>query len=259
VRPRQVGQARRALEAARWFRATPARRLKDLAPEGTLHPRGVGLTFDDGPDPRWTPAVLRLLAKADARATFFVCGRAARRHPDLVRAAADDGHAIGGHTWDHVRVDQLDGAGWRREVDGAHDLLEDLLGQPIRYFRPPWGVLSLSAQARLHHRRLAVALWSVWGEDTSHTDSARVAALVEAGLEPGAIVLLHDACGNLLAPGGSLPPGAHGDRGVTVAALPAILGALRARDLLPVALPAQPLGVVRSLRGERPTAPLAGV
>jgi len=257
VRPRQLGQARRALEAAPWFRARPARRLKDLAPRDAVHPRGVALTFDDGPDPRWTPAVLRLLSTVDARATFFVCGRAARRHPELVRAAAADGHAIGGHTWDHVRIDQLDAAGWRREIDGTHELLEDLLGRPVRYFRPPWGALSRSAQARLHRRRLAVALWSVWGEDTSHTDPARVAAVVEAGLEPGAIVLLHDACGDLLAPGGSLPPHAHGDRGVTVAALPAILAALRARDLLPVALPAEPLGAVPSLRSRRRVAPPA--
>lgn len=248
---RRLGRARRALEAAPWFRAIPPRRLKDLAPAGTLDPRALALTFDDGPDPRWTPAVLRLLGKADASATFFVCGRAARRHPQLVRAAADEGHGVGGHTWDHVRIDGLGAAGWRREVDETHELLEDLLGRPVRYFRPPWGVLSLSALARLHRRGLAAVLWSVWGEDTSHRDPAHVAALTCAGLEPGAIVLLHDACGNLLAPGGSLPRDAHADRGVTVAALPAVLAALRARDLRPVALPAEPARAAHSLLSAR--------
>jgi peptidoglycan/xylan/chitin deacetylase (PgdA/CDA1 family) len=121
----------------------------------------------------------------------------------------------------------------------------------VRYFRPPWGLLSPGALVRLSRRRLAVVQWSAWGEDTSHTDPRRVVDRVAPGLVPGAIVLLHDACGDLLAPGGFVPPGYHADRAVTVAALPGILAALRAADLRSVALPAQPVRAAHAVVAAR--------
>lgn len=234
-----LGRVRSELEGAVRWRALPTRRLGDLAPRGTLSGDEVALTFDDGPDPRYTPAVLRLLERAGARATFFVCGEPARRHPALLRSVVAEGHVVAGHTWNHVRVDRMDREQWIAEVDDTHDLLEDLTDRPVRYFRPPWGRYSPVTLARLHRRRIGTALWSVSSEDTVQAEPGRIVEHVAPGLRPGAVVLLHDGCGDLLAPGSTLPPGAHADRSVTVTALAGILEELRHRGLRSVALPTE--------------------
>ncbi len=248
-------QLRRWAEAPAWWRAVPAFRLKDLVPGERA---GVALTFDDGPDPVTTPALLDLLARRGARATFFVCGAAAQRHPDLVRAAAAAGHAIGAHTWDHRPLPHQAAAELSVQLDRTHDLLADLTGAPVRHFRPPHGSTTRAARRRLRAAGIAEVLWSALGWDWAERDPRRIAGRVARDLEPGAIVLLHDACGDLLVPGASLPPGADPDRSPTVAATDLLLDVLEERGLPAVALPppspAQPAwSSPRPLPGPRPS------
>ena len=227
---------RRRVEAPGWWRAVPAFRLKDLGAPGPA----VALTFDDGPDPVVTPRLLDLLARRRARATFFVCGVAAQRHPDLVHATAAAGHTVGGHTWDHRALPHADPATLGRQLDATHGLLGELIGAPVRHFRPPHGFTTRRARTRLRRAGVAEVLWSALGHDWYERDPARIAARVAADLAPGAIVLLHDACGDLLPPGATLPPGVTPDRTPTVAAVDLLLDVIRERGLTPVALPAPP-------------------
>jgi peptidoglycan-N-acetylglucosamine deacetylase len=215
----------------------PARRLKDLRPRGRQRDDAVALTFDDGPDPTFTPQVLARLAELDVQATFFMCGAAAARHPELVRLVVDAGHTIGGHTWHHVDVRGLGEAAWQAQVERTHELLADLTGRPVRYFRPPWGDYDRRALQRLEEREVLPILWSGWGRDWERTEPAGIVAEVRRGLRPGAVILLHDACGDALAPDATLRPGTVTDRSATVAALPQLVGTIREAGLRCIALP----------------------
>ena len=99
----------------------------------------IALTFDDGPDPRFTPALLELLERHDARGTFFMLGSSAAQHPDLVRQVAEAGHTIGNHTWDHPAVSRISWKQTRSQVRKCQEALEP---HALRLFRPPYLALS---------------------------------------------------------------------------------------------------------------------
>ena len=244
VRARLTGSLRRA----EWWPTYPPRRLKDFYPR---RPNGSGrsiaLTFDDGPDPRTTPSVLEALASAGATATFFMCGVAVERNPSLAREVIAAGHAIGGHTWDHPELPCHHPDVWAYQVERCQDLLGALVGSNVPHFRPPRGKTSRALLQWLAHRQLIPVLWSAHGPDWSENDPDRIVSNVAAMLEPGSVVLLHDGCGGLLAPGSALPPGCHGDPTRTAAALPALLEHLKATSYRPVPLPRPAPGDARAL------------
>src|SRR5881397_2162197 len=95
---------------------------------GAAGRRRVALTFDDGPDPEATPRLLRLLAARDVRATFFLIGERAARHPDIVRALVADGHEVGNHTWHHRNAWFLSPRATAEEILGGAHILADLTG-----------------------------------------------------------------------------------------------------------------------------------
>jgi peptidoglycan/xylan/chitin deacetylase (PgdA/CDA1 family) len=220
-------------------RAFPPRRLKDLRPRGTGgRDAAIALTFDDGPDPDVTPSILATLSDRGVQATFFMCGLSAERHPDVVRSVASEGHIIGGHTWHHLDVRTFSELEWRTEIDRTHDLLESLSRREVRYFRPPWMAIDKVGVERLRQRQLTPVFASASGADWLTDDPGAIERKVAGELHRGAIVLLHDACGDLLPPGAQLPAGAVVSRAATAAALPMILDAARDAGLGCVALPA---------------------
>ncbi|MCC7548945.1 MAG: polysaccharide deacetylase family protein [Burkholderiales bacterium] len=153
----------------------------------------VHLTFDDGPDPLWTPAVLDALAQCGVRATFFAVGRAARAHPGLVRRIVEAGHALGNHTWSHRHPWLLRRHEAVAEVlDGAH-AIADVTGTPVRLFRPPHGRMRAcmaEAAAAAGQRTLLWTRSAVdWGALATPAGIARRLARVR----DGDIVLMHDA------------------------------------------------------------------
>jgi peptidoglycan/xylan/chitin deacetylase (PgdA/CDA1 family) len=235
---RSVTRAAWHLRSMPWWRSSPPRRLKDLRPRSLTRDTGIALTFDDGPDPAYTPRVLESLSDLGVRATFFMCGLAATRHPDLVRSVAAEGHTVAGHTWTHRDVRGLSDEEWRTEVDATNHLLEGITGTPVRYFRPPWCTYDRTVLDRLRSSRLVPVLFSASGDDWLTTDPETIARNVINGMQPGAIVLLHDACGDLLLPGGTLSSGTQSDRTGTIDALPAIVRATSAAGLRCVPLPA---------------------
>jgi peptidoglycan/xylan/chitin deacetylase (PgdA/CDA1 family) len=167
----------------------------DAVVRGPRGARGVALTFDDGPHPKWTPRVLATLAKHDAKATFFLVARKAEEHPEVVRAILDGGHTVGLHSYAHDRLFAL-----RREVRVRADLergleaLEKLTGSRPTLFRPPIGHTNPVIARVVDKLDLTVVGWSAAGRDgTASAHVEDVVSRVRRDLKDGAIVLLHDA------------------------------------------------------------------
>jgi peptidoglycan-N-acetylglucosamine deacetylase len=191
----------------------------------TASGRGCALTFDDGPHAQGTPAVLEILAREHARATFFLVGEQVRRNPGLAREIVDAGHVIGLHCDRHRNLLRL--APWQVREDFARALesIEAHAGRSPQLYRPPYGILNASALrlARAHGWR--TLLWSHWGRDwEARATPASIAARVTDGACAGAVLLLHDA-DDYSAPGSWRR---------TADALPRVLEVLAERDLEPV-------------------------
>jgi peptidoglycan/xylan/chitin deacetylase (PgdA/CDA1 family)/sulfur carrier protein ThiS len=185
--------------------------------QGSRPPR-VALTFDDGPWPGTTRAVLAILRRMHVRATFFVVGSRVQRAPRLVRAIVRDGHAIGNHSWSHPMrpaFRRLPPARLRTELERTNEALARLGVRPA-LFRPPGGSVDGRVVATALQLGMRTVLWDVDPEDWAGGSPAALAAAVLREVRPGSIVLLHD--------GG-------GDGWTTVRALPAIVRGIRRMGL----------------------------
>ena len=214
---RVVGAARGALRSAALRVANPRRALRR---EGAA----VALTFDDGPDPEFTPQVLDVLAERGVRATFFLVGRRARTHPDLVRRMVAEGHAVGSHTWSHPRPWTIGGLETLREYRAGRRAVEDVAGRSVRLFRPPNGYLTGRIALAAAAARLDVWLWTLDPEDWRPGVTPDQLLERLTAVRPGEIVVLHDGLEDALAPEAN-------DRSATVAALPRVIENARARSL----------------------------
>jgi peptidoglycan/xylan/chitin deacetylase (PgdA/CDA1 family) len=190
-----------------------------------LQPR-VALTFDDGPEPRDTPAILDILEEAGAFATFFFVGNKARRHPDLVRRVVGRGHELGNHSDTHPWWFSLAGpARIQSEIQQAGRTLERLGGRDVLYFRPPMGHNNIFLGRALGAAGLEKVLWSCRPFDTLRRSPEKIRRSVLASAAPGGILLLHEGVAKR-----------SGAPSRTVAALPGILHGLREKGLEPVPL-----------------------
>jgi len=151
----------------------------------------VALTFDDGPDPEGTPAVLDALDAIGARATFFMVGEQAEAHAALAREVAERGHGVGLHGWRHVRPHELDDP--QADLRRALSVLEQTTGVAPRTFRPPYGRFTTALYEAAAELDLEPVLWSAWGLDWEPLPAKRIADLVLTDLQPGSIVVLHDS------------------------------------------------------------------
>ncbi|WP_292938653.1 MULTISPECIES: glycosyltransferase [unclassified Novosphingobium] len=197
-------------------------------------PRQIALSFDDGPDPRWTPQILDVLAKHDVPATFFVTGAHVLDQPALVKQIVAQGSELANHSTTHANLDRVSDAAVEREINATQRLVESYTGHSMHLFRAPYlGDADPDTAAELRVAQIAAQLGyltvglNVDPLDWETTDAATIAARtidqVEAGTANNArrIVLLHDS---------------GGDRSATVAALPVIIRELRARgyEFVPV-------------------------
>ncbi len=153
----------------------------------------VALTFDDGPDPHTTRALLDLLHSCGVKATFFFVGARAKRHPDLVRRCVNEGHLVGNHSFRHSPFTNfLFRRALTRELQHTNTIIESITGTRPRYYRPPFGLLNHATAAAARATQLAIVGWSVRGLDTRTPDAARVVNRIARGMHPGAVILLHD-------------------------------------------------------------------
>jgi peptidoglycan/xylan/chitin deacetylase (PgdA/CDA1 family) len=154
----------------------------------------LALTFDDGPDPVSTPLFLAELSRLGWTATFFVLGEHARAHPGLVREMAAAGHELAVHGERHHYLLSSSPHSALAELRRAKDTVEDLAGRDVRWFRPPYGVLSGSALVASRLIRLRPVLWSAWGRDWTATATPNsVLHDLGEGVLSGGTALLHDS------------------------------------------------------------------
>jgi peptidoglycan/xylan/chitin deacetylase (PgdA/CDA1 family) len=187
----------------------------------------VALTFDDGPHPEVTPAVLDLLDRRGARATFFCIGRKVAAHPDLAAEIHRRGHRIENHTYSHPNAFGLYGSlAMEREIRAAQDAIAAATGRAPRLFRAPVGIRNPWLDRVLARNGLRLVSWTRRGLDTVGTDVARISRRLLAGLAAGDILLLHD--------GSSARDGAG--RAVALDALDVVLDGLAAAGLRSVTL-----------------------
>lgn len=182
--------------------------------------RIVALTFDDGPDARYTPAVLDALRDAGATATFFVVGENAIAHPEIVSRMLEEGHEVAVHTQTHPRLESLPAAGFADEVDECIVTLRSLGVEP-RWYRPPRGYRDANQEYFAVARGLEVVLWSQCFESHHHKTAESMAHRVARATRPGDIVLAHDGLG---------------DRTMTVDAVPIYLEEMARRGFEVVSL-----------------------
>jgi peptidoglycan-N-acetylglucosamine deacetylase len=201
VDPRHVGLAGAVALAAAIPHAGPAlapivpaigRRLPVvLRDEGNP---GVALTFDDGPHPQGTPAVLEILREAEQQATFFLVGEQVERRPALAAEIVAAGHRVELHCHRHRNQLRLTLRGLIDDAERARAAIEEASGQAIADYRPPYGIFSGAGLAAVRSRGWRPVLWSRWGRDWRRfATAASITRTATDGIRPGDIVLLHDA------------------------------------------------------------------
>lgn len=191
----------------------------------------VALTFDDGPDPRYTPAVLDVLRRLDVPATFFCVGDLAVTHPEIVRRMVREGHAVGSHGAHHAELPSLSRAELAANLRAGRDMVAAVVGGPVPLFRPPHGDPSFRTGLIARRFRLHTWFWTVDPEDWRPAISTSQVVSGCARLSDGDVIVLHDGLQEPWAPEAL-------DRSATVEALPHIVDVARAKQLRFVRLPA---------------------
>jgi peptidoglycan/xylan/chitin deacetylase (PgdA/CDA1 family) len=182
----------------------------------------VVLTYDDGPHPEGTPAVLEALRRAQATAMFFLVGERVKAYPSLVQEIAAEGHMLAVHGYRHRNQMRLSPGAFTADLDRAMAVIGDTSGRSPVHYRPPYGVFTLTGLATVRRRALEPLLWSRWGRDwRSGQTAAEIASRAARGLSAGDVILLHDA-------DWYSSPGSHRS---TAAATPLILDELAAQGL----------------------------
>lgn len=206
--PASGPQARRALKPSAYrlqpmtgygpSRATARRTLVRHEPFLRMSGRGrsMVLTFDDGPDPRYTPDILSTLRDYDVRAMFFVCGEMAVDNKDLLREMADDGHTVGNHTWSHPLLTKLSRSAIHSEMERTCEVIDDAYGEPPTWFRAPYGAWNRAAFQLGADLGMEPLAWTVDTLDWTSPGTRTIVGRVEDGAAPGVVVLSHDAGGD---------------------------------------------------------------
>jgi peptidoglycan-N-acetylglucosamine deacetylase len=155
---------------------------------------GIAITFDDGPHPQGTPAVLEVLDRAGVRATFFLVGERVEREPRLAAEIVAAGHEVALHGHRHLLMLRRTPHAFRDDCARGFDVLAQATGVAPTLYRPPYGVFSLGGLVEVRRRGWRPLLWSRWGRDWERgATAASIARLASRGLSNGDVVLLHDA------------------------------------------------------------------
>ncbi|MEK7469094.1 MAG: polysaccharide deacetylase family protein [Planctomycetota bacterium] len=185
-------------------------------------PARVALTFDDGPHPEATPRALDLLAKAGARAAFFLVGMQAEKWPAIVKRIVDEGHLIGNHSWSHSKSGGYQFTGyWESEIVRTASLLEQIAGVRPAWFRPPYVVKQWHMHRAVRRCGNTMITYTERAFDGVATTPEAIVARLVPRATAGAILTLHDG----------VIPGTPRPIEPTLAALPNVIEGLRARGL----------------------------
>ncbi|WP_426449787.1 polysaccharide deacetylase family protein [Paenibacillus sp. S-38] len=191
--------------------------VTEPAPPSSASPAGnkrAALTFDDGPDSRYTPLILDILKEHGVKATFFVVGRQVEKCPEVLRRIAEEGHRIGNHSWDHADLTKLNEAQILEEIAAGDEAVRKITGSAPVLFRAPYGAVSPNVRRALGSLGRPLVGWTVDTRDWAGTPPKAILESVTQGLKPGGIVLMHSFGGR------------SGSLANTVEALPSIIEAL---------------------------------
>lgn len=191
-------------------------RSKRVVRCGQPNRRWIALTFDDGPNPIYTPKLLDILKEADVKATFFIVGQQALKHPHILSRIQREGHSIGCHSFSHRHAWLM--SPWRtfKDLELTRQAIESSLGFKPHWYRPPWGMFNLCSAAAAWRQGLDIAYWSIEAQDwEAKTTVQHIYETVVSRAQPGSIIVLHDNRG---------VPGAPAK---TLEALPSIIHTLK--------------------------------
>jgi probable sporulation protein (polysaccharide deacetylase family) len=178
-----------------WHPIPPKHRLNDLPPEpiyrGPQEERSLCLMFNVSWGEEYVPALLRILAQAHVRATFFLDGAWVRRHPDLARQIVSAGHAVGSHGTGHPDFQQLSNAKLYQQIQGTNDLIQRELGVRPRVLAPPAGAYDERTVRMARNVGMYTILWTVDTVDWRKPPASLIVQRVLAGVEPGGLILMH--------------------------------------------------------------------
>ncbi|MFJ2261475.1 polysaccharide deacetylase family protein [Streptomyces sp. NPDC087844] len=179
-------------------RGTPARTLVRHEPFLRMsgRERSMVLSFDDGPDPRYTPGILRTLKAHDVRAMFFVCGEMAADNKDMLRRMSDEGHVVGNHTWSHPLMTRLSRSAIRSQMERTCDVIEEAYGERPGWFRAPYGAWNRAVFEVGSDLGMEPLAWTVDTLDWTTPGARTIERRVMKGAGPGVVVLAHDSGGN---------------------------------------------------------------
>ncbi|WP_312651189.1 polysaccharide deacetylase family protein [Proteiniclasticum sp.] len=162
--------------------------------------KDIAFTFDDGPDPRYTPQLLDLLKQHRIKATFFVLGEKAKANPDIIRRIVDEGHVIGLHANKHIGAPFRSYKAMKDDFHNSLDILKNM-GVRIHLYRPPWGLVNVVSRKFIREYKFAPILWSIHASDWSrYCNEEHIEKVLTQKVKPGDIVLLHDGRGAKEAP-----------------------------------------------------------
>jgi peptidoglycan/xylan/chitin deacetylase (PgdA/CDA1 family) len=162
------------------------------------HPGELALTFDDGPNPLWTPRLLELLSRRSVRATFFLVGSYAQSQPDLVRQIAAAGHSIGNHSWSHRNLALAPSSTIEAQLSRTSQTLAEITGEPPRFFRPPFGARRPATLRIARRLGLTPVLWNAmtsdWKNPSADAISLKLQEIIDGLYRQGqaANIVLHD-------------------------------------------------------------------
>lgn len=159
----------------------------------------IALTFDDGPDPTNTKALLEVLKKHKSQATFFVLGNRAEKYPDLLKEMAEAGHEIANHSYSHADFNGKSDEFILEEIKKTNAIIKGITGQNPKFFRPPGGYLSHAMVDLTQEQHLTIGYWT-WQQDSKDwregISGEQIAKHILNHLQPGQIVVLHDGASN---------------------------------------------------------------
>jgi peptidoglycan-N-acetylglucosamine deacetylase len=182
--------------------------------KAALPTKYVVLTFDDGPDAAYTPKILDILAKYEAKATFFEIGKNVKKHPELSKRIHDAGHSVQNHTWTHADLRHLSATAFRQQVTSTDQAIQSAIGSTPGCLRPPYGGMDPTVRQRAKALGKDLVVWTVDSRDWTKPGTTAIVQRVLKNVHSGSVILMHDGGGN---------------RTQTVAALPTILKSLKAK------------------------------
>lgn len=158
---------------------------------GSSQEKKVALTFDDGPDTRFTPKVLDALKANQVKATFFVLGAMASTHPDIIRRIVNEGHVIGNHSYSHENLPKLSVDKFQNQIERTESVLQGLIGYAPRLIRPPYGAINEEQVKWIADHHYLIVNWNVDSLDWKSLNSDQVLYNIIQQTKPGSIILQH--------------------------------------------------------------------